>query len=712
MKKIIFLFFISFLLLAGFAFAVELEVDYPVGPGGPLPDDPTLPEFVNYLYNFSIGIAGLIALFSLVYGGFRYMVSVGSPIAMAEAKDQVTAGIIGLIILLGSYIFLTIVNPELAIIKLDKEDFPAAVCGNGKCEIGEGLVVCPADCKLVPIDLTADVYKVYEDPIGQLIENALEPVRLNTISVIADDIVDKSEALTTSALEFYTLLTNCSCNYTSPDPSSCTVLGLDEFCPIPVVQCVDDPDTCPDRDAINAAKRELVPRAEALTASMETMLPPLTSLKKDEQRLETGAEILKETINPINYDNLLELKQLIINIGGEVKIIPFTVLSRTIRGRGDPATFYIDEERVIELLGLGDFPDFPRFDTAATCDDCEIDIHYSSPELVNFLKGRKSEFVDFNPEIDDGSCPGGKDCWDYVIDWADTNGWNPAFILTLWREEGGWDKDGIACPPGGGNCSVLGCLDGTRNIVDQLSCFAATTDPVGGNCGPAACVDGRTELCSFMRCWSGGPDSCLLSGVRGENPNFWANVFSWYNELIPTGGDFEGEPIAPSGTCTVGGGVPLPPGLAGCPLFPDSFSISCGWGEYPGHLGIDLPAPSGTAVYAIADGTARAAGSLFHGCGIHVYLDAGEYGVFKYCHLTGDSHLRAGIPEGGIPVSKGDVIGFVDNTGHSEGDHLHLVYYPDGINASPVECAAITCIDEAPGIVVGVCTDTEDLCPL
>ncbi|MCH8741349.1 M23 family metallopeptidase [Patescibacteria group bacterium] len=706
------------------AFAQDLEVEYPTIPGAPLSAEPTLPEYIKFLYNFSIIIAGLVAFFSLVYGGLRYMFSVGSPAAMADARDQITAGILGLIILLGSYLFLVIVNPQLAVFRLDAP-LPeiVTVCGNNRCELGE-YESCPEDC--TQIELTAITFRVYEIPIGQLIENALEPVRLSTITAIASQISNDSGILKNKAEEFWNLLNQCSCNNTNPT-FSCVASGLGQACPAPLppptAQCVNDP--CPNRAGIIAAKNALPGLADNLAATIETMLPPLTSLKKDEQRLEIGAEIFNQTIFPVNYDSFLETKQTIIQTGKEIKVIPFVVLGQRTRGLGDPATFYTDEEEISSLLAGGRFPAFPRFDTLAVCDECKIDIHYSSPELISFLKGRKGEFVSFNPEIDDGSCPGGKDCWDYVIDWADTNGWNPAFILALWKEEGGWDRDGIACPPGGGNCSVLGCLDGTSNIVDQLSCFAATTDPATGNCGPSTCSTGNNnEFCGFMRCWSGGPNSCLLSGVGDENPDFWTVFFDIYMDLIPAAGEEQLNPAAPSGNCTTFPSA-LPPGLAGCPLDPESFSFSGGWHSYCRadgyyHDGMDLGTVRGAPVYAVADGNAFGLGSDGHGLGFYVILQAtnpqtGESaGIFVYAHLTETSHtdVAPDIPAGGRVVSKGDLIGFVDDTGHSFGDHLHFAYYPNGVihslNALPIECLGIECISVTSAS--NLCTDFAVQC--
>jgi len=435
--------------------------------------------------------------------------------------------------------------------------------------------------------------------------------------------------------------------------------------------------------------------ADNLATTMETMLPPLTSLKKDEKRLEIGAEILKETIYPINYDNLLEIKQLVIEIGGEIRIIPFIVLGRWVPGRGDPSTFYTDEERVTELIASGRFPIFPLFNSLATCNECQIDLHFTNFEI---LEEKKEELASTFPGIE-ASCPGGVDCWDYVINWAKTNGWNPAFMLALWGEETGFSHDGFC---DGTPCSALGCLDPSfgKNIVEQLSCFPVVVNNCSG-----FCETDNTDFCAFMRCWSGGA-SCTLS----NNPNFWPNLFSLYNRLIPSEIDPADNPAAPSGNCTTTALEVLPPELAGCPLDPTEpgFGITCGWGGYTGHRGIDINAPDGEPVYAIADGTIFVTGSDADGCGIQIWLDTGGYGVFRYCHLL-DTIIPHGTNRG---VLKGFIIGRADTTGTAiTGPHLHFEYRPDGVNPYPVECLNIQCIETAPDLRAGICVNGPVSCP-
>ena len=103
-------------LSADFVLAVDLEVPLPETGGGQITTAPILPDYVKYIFNFSIGIAGLIAFLMLVYGGFRYLTSAGNPSAMSDANSQIFASLIGLIVILGVWLLLTTINPQLIVL--------------------------------------------------------------------------------------------------------------------------------------------------------------------------------------------------------------------------------------------------------------------------------------------------------------------------------------------------------------------------------------------------------------------------------------------------------------------------------------------------------------------------------------------------------------------------------------------------------------------
>jgi murein DD-endopeptidase MepM/ murein hydrolase activator NlpD len=97
---------------------------------------------------------------------------------------------------------------------------------------------------------------------------------------------------------------------------------------------------------------------------------------------------------------------------------------------------------------------------------------------------------------------------------------------------------------------------------------------------------------------------------------------------------------------------------AGPHSFVDSFGDPRPGGR--SHAGIDLMAPPGTPVVAVAPGTARSAGSI-GGLGAVVQHPNGDWTF--YAHLSSYANLGS--------VSTGTVIGY-------NGDHLHFEYHPNG----------------------------------
>jgi murein DD-endopeptidase MepM/ murein hydrolase activator NlpD len=82
------------------------------------------------------------------------------------------------------------------------------------------------------------------------------------------------------------------------------------------------------------------------------------------------------------------------------------------------------------------------------------------------------------------------------------------------------------------------------------------------------------------------------------------------------------------------------------------------------HKGVDLAQPTGTPVYATADGIVSMA-ERFSSYGNYIQIEHGGEIQTRYAHLSG----YAVAP--GQQVTKGQLIGFVGSTGRSTGPHLH-----------------------------------------
>lgn len=96
------------------------------------------------------------------------------------------------------------------------------------------------------------------------------------------------------------------------------------------------------------------------------------------------------------------------------------------------------------------------------------------------------------------------------------------------------------------------------------------------------------------------------------------------------------------------------------------------------HAGIDLAGPSGTPIYATADGVVERAGWNSGGYGNLIELDHGRGIETRY------GHLSKILVKDGQRVKRGDVIGRMGSTGRSTGSHLHYEVRIDGRAVNPV----------------------------
>jgi len=106
---------------------LALEIDYPAirFPGGVFDLNSafevgklTIESLVIYVYAIFLILAGIIAFISLTRAGFVFIYSGGNPTKRAEAKKRFFSVLVGLFILVFSFTFLNILNPD--IVRIDE----------------------------------------------------------------------------------------------------------------------------------------------------------------------------------------------------------------------------------------------------------------------------------------------------------------------------------------------------------------------------------------------------------------------------------------------------------------------------------------------------------------------------------------------------------------------------------------------------------------
>ena len=96
------------------------------------------------------------------------------------------------------------------------------------------------------------------------------------------------------------------------------------------------------------------------------------------------------------------------------------------------------------------------------------------------------------------------------------------------------------------------------------------------------------------------------------------------------------------------------------------------------HWGMDFTAKKGVPIYATGNGVIKRADNRSSGYGKHIRIDHGFGYVSLYAHLSKYNVRR------GQKVKRGDIIGYVGNTGRSVGPHLHYEIFKNNKKINPL----------------------------
>ena len=78
-----------------------------------------LPEMVLAIYKFGIWTVGIAGLLMMTIGGVMYMGSAGNNATAESAKKIITDSLLGIIVALGAYLFVYVINPDLVNITIN-----------------------------------------------------------------------------------------------------------------------------------------------------------------------------------------------------------------------------------------------------------------------------------------------------------------------------------------------------------------------------------------------------------------------------------------------------------------------------------------------------------------------------------------------------------------------------------------------------------------
>ena len=142
--------FCLFSIAAGFALAqtqdadeenkVQLELSYPSLPFlGPLRGGEDLGWYARYFFNLTFFIALGVCVLVIIWGGVLRLSPIKRTATIIRSNEAIKRGFLGLLVLVLSYAILALINPELLILRFDKEGFPATMAYANKPPQPDGL---------------------------------------------------------------------------------------------------------------------------------------------------------------------------------------------------------------------------------------------------------------------------------------------------------------------------------------------------------------------------------------------------------------------------------------------------------------------------------------------------------------------------------------------------------------------------------------------
>jgi len=74
---------------------------------------PWLAQYISGVYKYAVGIGGILAAVMMMIGGIQYLTAGGDAGRVAKGKEKISDAILGLFLVLGTYMILNTINPNL-----------------------------------------------------------------------------------------------------------------------------------------------------------------------------------------------------------------------------------------------------------------------------------------------------------------------------------------------------------------------------------------------------------------------------------------------------------------------------------------------------------------------------------------------------------------------------------------------------------------------
>ncbi|MBW6441257.1 hypothetical protein K0B03_04515 [Patescibacteria group bacterium] len=168
--------YLTGLILVGFSFALVgiANAAWVWEPQVQIPGIPTtgvtLSMYLVGLYNFLLSVVGIVAVMMLIVGGMRLITAAGNSAALSSGKEIISNALVGLLLALLSWVFISTINPDALYLKKPGSGFTynisdivgadagncyksydpttnACICGDGTSLTTSNIGDCISECK-------------------------------------------------------------------------------------------------------------------------------------------------------------------------------------------------------------------------------------------------------------------------------------------------------------------------------------------------------------------------------------------------------------------------------------------------------------------------------------------------------------------------------------------------------------------------------------
>ncbi len=139
----------------GFCYPAPADIALQV-PIGSLTTASNAVQYVKAAYVFLLGIAGLVAVIVFMHAGFLWLTAGGNAANISRAKEYIQNASLGMLLVFGSYTFLSVINPDLVNLKVPRAylfrnqalDLQTAKNMEGQfCDTQNDALACKASCQ-------------------------------------------------------------------------------------------------------------------------------------------------------------------------------------------------------------------------------------------------------------------------------------------------------------------------------------------------------------------------------------------------------------------------------------------------------------------------------------------------------------------------------------------------------------------------------------